>query len=494
MTVGSGVLPGSANESQRGDSVGHDDPLDRPVGTTRSDTSTPPGPWTRLDTVVITLLGVVTAVIVGVRLGSTERLYFDEVHYVPDAWQVWKLGVPRERPAHPPLGTTLIGLPMSVLGSSPFIWRIIPAMCGVTLVATTYLSARLLLHRRLIAVFAAALVMLDGLVIAMSRIAMLDIVLAAFVMVAFTLVVADRCAFDSRPPDGGHPGFNRRTWAFVVLGGAIAVKWTGVLALGGLASLIVVWDIRRLVRSVDTDRTTWIRTVGGWALHIIVIPLSVYVASYSTWFVNYDETETASLRCDDPPCAAGIDERVAGWFDEQYSMIELQQNLIADHPYRSEAYTWPLAQRPVLQYVERCSDGATDCDIPPGTEARVVGVGNVALWWTALASIPLLALAGWWRRDWRPAAILVPAVTMWAPWLFSINPGFMFYMTPIVPFYGLTVAYVVGTVLPTRWSRPAMGLVLAAALAVFVFLYPIWTGLPLGGDGIDTRLLFHSWR
>ena len=109
---------------------------------------------------IVTLIAALTRLI---GLGHPDRLMFDEIYYVKDAYALWHNGyesvwsnnadelfsqgnfsaLTRE-PAyivHPQLGKWLIGLGMEIFGpGTPFGWRFIPAVAGIL---TVFLLARL---------------------------------------------------------------------------------------------------------------------------------------------------------------------------------------------------------------------------------------------------------------------------------------------------------------------------------------------------------------
>jgi dolichyl-phosphate-mannose-protein mannosyltransferase len=106
-------------------------------------------------------------------------------------------------------------------------------------------------------------------------------------------------------------------------------------------------------------------------------------------------------------------------------------------------------------------------------------MGNPALWWLALLSYPVLAWAAVRRRSWPAAAIGLFLLAQYLPWLVASRPLFLFYMTPVVPFLALGLAFAsarAGAHPLTRWVP---GAVAVLALAAFVFWYPVWSGVEL---------------
>lgn len=462
--------------------------------------------WTTAQRIHLVALTIASSCIIGFRLNRPDRLYFDEKHYVPDAQEIWARGAEIERLAHPPWGKILIGAGIEVVGDNPVGWRIVPAIAGIVIVLFSYLATRSITGRHGVAIFVGALVALDGLIIAMSRIAMLDIIAAAHVVVAFVLLLEDRQRRDAEAAGDQATGLvlprpivrHSRWVAAAVLGFAVATKWTAAPALVAMGLIVLVWDLRRSGetshRRSPRHRAPLGRLVGRWVATFVVLPGVVYVGAHAAWIINYDRTQTAAERCVAQPCDSGPVDVVEGWIQEQTSKIEFQQRLIIKHPYRSEAIGWPALERPVLLYNESCPPGAECGELAGGQQKRIVSLGNVVLWWSAIAAAPVVAVQVLRRRQPAGSSALVVAAAQWVPWVFSPNPGFLFYMTPVVPFMAIVLGTAVAAIERTRLRRVVMWSVVAAATAVFAFQYPVWTGLPLADGGIDARLFIDSWR
>jgi hypothetical protein len=123
-------------------------------------------------------------------------------------------------------------------GQHAFAWRLPGVIAGVLMALLLYVLARLLFRRREVAVFLAALVALDGMLFAQSRIGMNDAYVGLGIVAAYTVFAALW-----RSPGGG-----RRRWiAFAIgmpligffLGFALAAKWVAVYAIGALGILVL---------------------------------------------------------------------------------------------------------------------------------------------------------------------------------------------------------------------------------------------------------------
>lgn len=433
------------------------------------------------------------------RLGVPDRRYFDEVHYVDEAVALLAAGVEDGFTVHPPLGKWLIGAGIAVFGDNPFGWRAAVALAGTLTVLVVYLAAVRLLGHRGLAALAALLVAVDGLAFAMSRIAMLDAFVALGVATAFWLLLVDR---DRMWTTG--QGRRARWAAAAVLGATVAVKWSGVLALGAGALFVLASELAWRRRATGRALAGWPRLAGHVALAFVVLPAVVYVVSYAGWFANYDDTRPGRDRCpaDAEGCDAAVAVRAADWAREQAEIWRFHIDLDTEHPYSSSALGWPVLQRPVTHAFEHCTpqrqaelaEEGRLCPVAEDHVTHIIGLGNPAVWWLAL---PGYVVLGWFalrRRDWRAWAIAAFWLLQYVPWLVQARATlFLFYMTPVVPFTALTVAYVTWRGLAVRRLRWLPWLVAVLAVAAFVYWYPVLAGTELTLEAWRQRMWLPGW-
>ncbi|MDP9388749.1 MAG: phospholipid carrier-dependent glycosyltransferase [Actinomycetota bacterium] len=422
-------------------------------------------------------------------LDTPRRTYFDEVYYAKDARSMLHHGVEVERPAHPPVGKWLTAAGIAVAGYKPLGWRLASAAAGTLAVFVTYLAASRLFARRWPAALAALLVAVDGLALTMSRIAMLDVFVGLFVVTGFWLVLI---ALDRRA----------EAWRWLALAGvsfglAVATKWSGVLALVAALILVVAWELAR-ARRHRMGRSELARRAGVGALCLLVLPAGVYVVSYAGWFVNYAASDAGRDRCPEGGCEVGVLERGRVWWQEQLELVDYHARLPTTHPYRSSPATWPLMTRPVLYYFEWCTRerlaAGQRCVVEVGNRAKILGLGNPAVWWVALIAYPVVAWLALVRRRRHAAVLAVFLLVQYLPWLAAGKDGYLFYATPLVPFIAMAVAALCVTT--TRWRAVRWFPATTAALAVVSFVYfaPIWYGMEVPKPVLDERLWLGSWR
>ena len=423
-------------------------------------------------------------------LGQPDRKVFDEVYYASDG--CWYAGIDYrdcdldadvERSwVHPPLGKQVIALGIDSFGNRPLGWRAAAAAAGTATVALVGILGFLLFGSALWAGLSALVASTEHLLFVQSRIAMLDIFLALFVVLGFTLLVADRRRADrareraSDPDSGDAIG---RGWRplFLLSGGsfgaAVAVKWSGVLALMGAAIMAVAWARSRAARS-DRPLAGGLRREGPVLyLGLLVVPFLVYSLTWIPWLADrgFDLAELVNHHGD-----------MAGY---HLNLDTVGENGQPIHPYMSSAWTWFLLLRPVAYFWQG----------DPSCCAEILGIGNPALFWGALLFLPYLAVSWRLQRDWRAGAILIPVLSQFLPWLLVARPLFLFYMTPVAPFLALGAVYAIRDIARTgtaRWiTMPAAGLLVVVAVGVFVFFWPVLTGDSISLDEWWRRIWFH---
>jgi dolichyl-phosphate-mannose-protein mannosyltransferase len=460
----------------------------------------------------------------GYHLGSPPEKVFDEVYYASDGclysgedYRSCGLDSDVERSwVHPPLGKTIIGWGIDIFGNRPFGWRVSAAAAGTLTVAFVGALAFLLTGSALWSGVASLLLATENLHFVQSRIAMLDVFLAMFVVLGFLLLVADRKRTD--PGDGlqtpapeGPGGMQEeaisegegrtqrsdegiltvptrsrprprlrplRLAAGAAFGAAVAVKWSGVLALAAAPILALAWERTRRKRAgaahpvLRALREEWF----GLVLAFLVVPFIVYTATWIPWLQDRGFS-------------------FAEWFRHHGYMADYHFNLstIGEdgkpiHPYMSEAWTWFLLLRPVAYFWH-----GTD-----RTGAEILGIGHPLLFWGALLVIPYLALAWAQKRDWRAGAVLVPILAQYVPWLIVQRPAFLFYLTPVTPFLALGTTYLLrdlaGLRIGNRRVAPvAVAVLIGLIVVVFAFFWPVLIGDTVSLDAWKARVRFDGW-
>lgn len=472
--------------------------------------------WTVLAAAAVTLLA---AVLRFWNLGHPDALVFDETYYVKDAWTQWVLGYAAEWPkdddtnarfaagetgifladtpafvVHPPLGKLLIGAGMALFGAdSSFGWRFATALAGTALVLVVFLLARTLTASTVFATVAGLLLAVDGLAIVMSRVALLDIFVALFVLMAFWFLALDRrrlpdrlaTALALRSPDdeGGQrlgPVLWDRPWlvaAGVAAGAASGVKWSGLYALAGIGIYAVVTDL--LARRRAGIRLWAVDGVlrQGPVSFLLLVPVAalIYLASWWGWLATtggYDRQRGATAL-------------ESLWIYHQ-GVYDFHVGLDTDHAYQSPAWQWPLLLRPTSMYYDQTDAGVQN----------IYSMPNPLIWWAGVAAVVYLAYRFFRDRDWRHALVLTGVAVTYLPWLlYPERTVFQFYTVAILPFTVLALTFALRDITrspdPQRRlpGRVAVAAFLVIVLLVSAFWYPILTATSVPYDFWRT----HNW-
>ncbi|GAA2331409.1 phospholipid carrier-dependent glycosyltransferase [Saccharopolyspora halophila] len=473
--------------------------------------------------------GVITLIAALVRFWDLGRAtdegtpVFDEKHYVPQAWQMLRNGGYEDNPgyelvAHPPVGKQMIAIGEWLLGYNPWGWRIVAALCGTLMVLLVVRIARRMTRSTMLGAVAGILLICDGLSHVQSRVGMLDIFQAFFLLAAFSCLLVDRDQVRERmwhvvaegrlDPAGWGPRMGFRWWRFgagLLIGLACATKWNGVYFIMAFGLLTVFWDA--LARRSAGVRRPWraalVRDTAPALGSLLVLPLLVYFATWTGWFASETATDRHAVQI------AGDDVGFAALPDMWRSLLYYQFNVLqfhtglttpdTPHPWESKPWSWPMGMRPMLYYYE---SGASGCGRDNCVQATML-LGTPAMWWLSLP------VAGWsiWRAvgrvDWRYAAVLVGYCAGFLPWFVELERQmYFFYMTPLVPFLVLGITLVLGEVLGKagdhherrRTGLLAVSLYLGLVVANFAWLWPILNGEPITYAHWQAELWLPSWR
>lgn len=504
--------------------------------------------WTRGGPLLVMLLASLTRL---VGLGQPDELIFDETYYVKDAYTLMNLGYEGAWPAdantsfnagltdiysaapsfiaHPPIGKWIIAMGLAVFGAgNSFGWRIGVAICGILLVLVTMLIAHLLFRSTLLTVIAGGLLAIDGNAIVMSRVALLDTILALMALVGVLFVLLDR-AYVRRRIDGwvtargdaphdqqSGPLLLWRPWllaASVTFGLASGVKWNGVYFLAAFAVYALVADL--LARRAAGIPSWWraILTQGPLTF-LLTIPLAaaVYVASWTGWFVTQGGYYRQWIQNEGGVAWNGalawVPTTFQNWWHYQATMYAYHVGESTPHNYQANPLTWLLLVRPTSMFYREYENGAS--------AATILDVANPLIWWASSAAAIFLlvriivvlvkrrtapdSVAG--VSVWREAFVLVGVGAGYLPWLMYLNRTvFQFYTIAFEPYLILGLTLTIGLLLgsardpaPRRTAAVrVVGIFLGVCLVLSVYFWPAWTGLETPKWFVLSHFWFRTW-
>ncbi|WP_231938849.1 dolichyl-phosphate-mannose--protein mannosyltransferase [Brevibacterium sandarakinum] len=459
------------------------------------------------------VLLIITAIGAVLRLFHLEfphRLIFDETYYVKDAYSVFKFGYERSWPenadkafnagdpsviestpeyvVHPPLGKWLIGAGIHLFGADDsFGWRFSVAIIGTLTIFLMGFIAWKLFRSAFFACVAAGLLSIDGEHFVHSRTSLLDIILMAFVLLAFAFIVLDRefvtkrlekwakappssppaeaaatsSARDRRSSRRGDPinfgpRLGVRPWliaAGISLGLAMGVKWSGLYALAAFGILVVAWDVHSRHRAgvVHPWLGMFIRDSVPAFLKLVPVAVLTYVVTWTGW-IRSDDAWDRQWAAEN----TGWWQALPDWLQwlpslahYHYTAYSFHVDLDSEHPYMSNPWGWIVQWRPTSFFYESPDRGSMGCAVDHCSSA-ITSVGNPVIWGLAPIAV-LIALVAWIiRRDVRAGVILAGLAATWLPWFaYQERTIFTFYTIVMVPFVVLAFTYC----LTLLWGR-----------------------------------------
>jgi dolichyl-phosphate-mannose-protein mannosyltransferase len=328
------------------------------------------------------------------------------------------------------------------------------ALFGALAIGLIYAMGRLMFNRW-VGLLAAALLLLDGIWLVQARIAMNDVFLATFLMVAwFGLYLYLRGPADAT-----------RRYLWVVGAGlacAFATKWSAGYSVGLIGLTVVAregWTLYkgRLRTPIWKVLLTLIGVFG-------LIPV-VYLAAYTQFFT--------------------MGHTWSEWQELQKQMWWYHSRLEATHPWSSRWWSWPLMLVPVWYYADYAQG--------PNNIVSIYGMGNPLIFW---AFLPALAFAAYsWVtgrfREVALAVILGGFLGQWLPWALSPRISFLYHITPCVPFGCLAIAYGLNQIRAPRVV--AVGYLVPVVLA-FIYFYPLFAGYPISQEYLEQHYWMQRWN
>ncbi len=488
-----------------------------------------------------------------VHLGRPNSFLFDETYYAKQAWSLIHHGYAQsyvdganakildgnwnsnlwtgdpEMIVHPEVGKWLIGAGEALFGFTPFGWRFASAVAGTLMVLVMIRLARRVTGSNVLGGIAGLLMCFDGLQLVLSRLALLDIFEAFFIVCAVSALVADR--------DWGRERLATRAWrgsfgptlwwrpwrvlAGVWLGLAVSTKWSALYIIAAFGLLTWAWDSgarRRLGITSAWRKAMLVDAVPafGW---LVVVPALIYVASWTGWLANAKVFEQAFNHTQYGPYWGNyIRHDAHGFFAETWQSLRSLWHYHHDvfafhtkflddatHTYQSKPWGWLLQQRPVgVDAQLNIKPGAQGCEAAIGSTClrQILLLGNPLVWWAGTVAFGYSIFAWIARRDWRFGLVVVCVLVTWLTWVPNDGrPIFSYYAICIEPFLILGLTLTLGRIMGSEQApseRRQVGAALVACYLVLVtvafwWFWPVWTdGLLTTAEWLQ-RIWFKSW-
>ncbi|HKJ12895.1 MAG TPA: phospholipid carrier-dependent glycosyltransferase [Ornithinimicrobium sp.] len=497
-------------------------------------------------------LGVLLATVAGgalrfFRLGHPHQLVFDETYYVKQGWSLIRFGYERdireglEKPdelftagdadvfgttpdlvVHPPVGKWMLGVGEALVGvDSSFGWRLAAAVVGTLSILLLGRIVWHLWHNALLATAGATLLAVDGHHFVHSRTGLLDVFLMFWVLVAFWCLVRDRedgrrrladrvsalTSTESASPFAWGPRLGMRWWrlaAGVSLGLAVGTKWSGLFFLAVFGLMTVWWDVgaRRAAGARRWFSAGVVRD--GIPAFLLTVPVAAvtYLGTWGGWLLT-DGGYKRQWAADHPAAGAArlVPDALRSLWSYHREIWSFHVDLQNEHAWSSNPWSWTVQGRPTLFFSEWPERGQDGCEAAECV-SYIASLGNLFVWWGATAGLLVVLFLWVFGRDWRAGAALSGIAAGWLPWfLYQSRTIYSFYAVAFVPWLVLVVVACMALVLGGERASPRrrrIGAVIVvgyttAAVALFVWFYPVYTAQVIPREEWEMRLWFDFW-
>jgi dolichyl-phosphate-mannose--protein O-mannosyl transferase len=453
-----------------------------------------------LSTLIITSVG---AVFRFGNLSNPKVLVFDETYYVKDAYTLGLFGHEKQwvddaNPGfesgdlsgyldtgayvvHPPFGKWVIWVGMQLFGADDsFGWRFSVALLGTLAIPLIIAVARRLIGNRVFAAMAGLLLAIEGQSVVLARTAILDGVLAFFVLLSFYILVRDQQSWqrivNQAAISGKKVPLAFRPWLLamaITLGLASSVKWSGLyfLAAFGLWTFLSDWLSRQRL-----GLRPWgaLLQAAINAILLIAIGLVTYVASWTGWLVSKGGWGRELG-----------DNGLTSLWEYHKNAYGFHTGLSSEHPYASNAFQWLLSLRPTAFYYESFEGEA--CGYLSSCSVAITALPNLLIWIGGVVAMLWLFARVFKKVDLTSGLVLVGFLAGWAPWVIYLSrTTFQFYAVVFTPFLILAVAIALhrfwrtGLVSNRREVRErAIAIFVVLAFVLALYFATLWMGIPV---------------
>ncbi|MCC3375795.1 glycosyltransferase family 39 protein [Cohnella sp. REN36] len=401
-----------------------------------------------------------------------NSMYFDEIYHGRTAYEFIHQIEPYEN-THPPLGKWLLTFGIRLFDMTPYGWRFMAAVCGTLMVPVFYAAAKGMFRRTRYAFIATLLLTLEGFHLVHSRMANVDIFGVTFtILMYYMMYLYGETAWRNG-------GFGR-SFRYLALSGAFfgcaaAVKWNYLYGGAGLAILFLIALLRRKRESRLGGERGYAKKTAITLLSCLILFVAVPAGIYTASYIPYEKATKA-------------DDGLKDLIRYQENMYDYHKGVKEKHPYASKWYTWPEMLRPVWYYGGK--------DLAGGQAQSIAAIGNPLVWWGGLIAL----LVSWWlgarSRDRIVLTVAVMYLSFYVPWMVAPRSiTFLYHYFPMVPLLIISIVWMLRWFEErSRYGKQLTALTLTAAAVLFVWFYPVLTGMTISREWMNLGIRWlPSW-
>lgn len=397
------------------------------------------------------------------NISYMNSTYFDEIYFARTAFD-YANDMQAIEWVHPPLGKLIQMLPITVMGMTPFSYRLMGNIAGILMIFVMYIFAKEIFKNRKYAFLAAFLMAFDNFHFSQTRMGTVDSFLVLFIMVSSLFMYKYLTLKKTATLKEKRKNL---FWCGLFFGLATCVKWTGLYFGLGLAIVFFA----KLIFDIINDKKMakqYGNIILSCILYFVLIPCVIYMLCYFLFPNVYPEKVTS---------ISGLLNQISGMFD-------YHSTLQADHPFTSKWYTWPIMLRPVWYYVGYPS---------AGLKSSIVGIGNPAIWWFGVIALIYTLISAVIKKNKVNLFIIVMFLSLWLPYVFIGRVMFLYHYFPALPFVMLAIVSFI-KYLTNKFNKKWIPIVYGViVLILFIWFYPVTSGMTITETYIDSIRWLSTW-
>lgn len=394
--------------------------------------------------------------------------YFDEIYFARTAYEHLH-GLPAYEWTHPPLGKLIMAVPIAIFGMTPFAYRLLGNIAGILMLPVIYILAKMLFKKTKYSATAAIIMALDGMHFVQTRIGTVDSYLVLFTLLEYLFMYKYVVSKDQ--PIG------KRLWALfwsgLFMGISISIKWLGVFSAIGLAIIFFISFIKEIIEKRKLSKQNII-IILCCVIFFIIIPALIYTLSYIPFYIVESPYVSNVSRIKD----------VSSFIELQEEMYNYHHNLKATHDYSSEWYTWPITQKSVFYWLGKTSDG---------NYSKIALLGNPIIFWVSIPCMIFVLFRGLVKHKTEDWFIIIAIISMFMPYIGITRIMYLYHYFPILPFAMLSIVAFFKFICDKINNNIPIYIFLLTALVVFVMFYPIYSGLPVKNEYLESLKWLKTW-
>lgn len=479
-----------------------------------------------------------------------DSTYFDEIYHARTAYEMSQPGTYCYENTHPPLGKFIISIGIRIFGMCPFGWRIMGTLFGIAMLPFFYLFTKRFFRETWIAAITTVLFASDFMHFAQTRIATIDVYVTFFIILMYYFMYQyTRMSFyDTSLKKTFIPllccGISMGLGCACKWPGVYAGIGLGVLFFITMLKRYLEYRHAGATPTGSTDgishsgilssfRGNLIKTLAFCILAFIIIPGFIYTASYIPFndgnqigLISYvTDTQLADdgeHTISNVPLANGevlsLDTRytkaaikrelmdtesftgklalkwngsslnrlLGRMVRNQVTMFSYHSKLVAEHPFSSWWYEWPLMARPIWYYTKTISGNIQE---------NISAFGNPLVWWAGIPAFFVMIYFVLKERDRRSGFLCIAYLAQLVPWMNVSRITFIYHYFPSVPFITIMIGYTMYRIVTykkdEKYRKTAKRICIAYAactVCLFIVFYPILSGYPIDAKFVADHL------